>query len=202
MHARTSCFYFAMTGWNLTWTCLLYSLYWLSARLEQMLLEKLRLARQALSTKNACSTTDVSMKAIMYRNMTGSTVIRSNQWHLCGFLSSTGTWHSCDVLYRYTTNNDIIDGVTSRTELGYPCCYSFRTFSFLIIFSKGKLWQGYELEHWGIMDWLLAWERNYSLFCSVQTVSGAHPPSYLINSRVSFPGRIVATVWSWLLIFI
>jgi hypothetical protein len=62
--------------------------------------EKFRLTRQALSTKKACSTTDVSMNAIMYRNMTGSTVIRCHQRHLCGLSSSAGTCQISDVTYK------------------------------------------------------------------------------------------------------
>jgi hypothetical protein len=62
----------------------------------------------------------------------------------------------------------------------------------------------------GIAQWYLAglragWSllripagsRNFSLHHSVQTGSGAHPASYPMGTRYSFPGGEVAGAWSW-----
>jgi hypothetical protein len=41
--------------------------------------------------------------------------------------------------------------------------------------------------------------RNFCLLHRVQTGSGAHPTSYPMSNRVSFPGGKAAGAWSWLL---
>jgi len=38
---------------------------------------------------------------------------------------------------------------------------------------------------------------NFSLRHRVQTVSGAHPASYPINTKGSFPGGKTTGAWSW-----
>jgi hypothetical protein len=43
-----------------------------------------------------------------------------------------------------------------------------------------------------------AWARNFSLHHRVQTGCGAHPASYKMGSRGSFPGGEAAGAWSWL----
>jgi hypothetical protein len=40
---------------------------------------------------------------------------------------------------------------------------------------------------------------NFSLHHRLQTVSRAHPVSYAMGTRGSFPGGKVAGAWSWLL---
>jgi hypothetical protein len=40
---------------------------------------------------------------------------------------------------------------------------------------------------------------NFSFRHRVQNVSGAHPPSYPMGTRGSFPGSKAALAWSWLL---
>jgi hypothetical protein len=38
---------------------------------------------------------------------------------------------------------------------------------------------------------------NFSLCLHIQTGSGAHPVSYPVDTRGSFPGGTVARLWSW-----
>jgi len=51
----------------------------------------------------------------------------------------------------------------------------------------------------GIAQWYSAGLRagNFSLHHRVQTGSGAHPASYPMGTRGSFPGGKAAGTWSW-----
>jgi len=45
--------------------------------------------------------------------------------------------------------------------------------------------------------WFPAGAGNFSLWYCVQNGSGAHPASYSVGARGSFPGGKAAAVWSW-----
>jgi len=49
---------------------------------------------------------------------------------------------------------------------------------------------------------VLAGAGNYSLCHHVQTHSGAHPASYPVGTRASFPGGKAVRVHSWPLMYI
>jgi hypothetical protein len=56
---------------------------------------------------------------------------------------------------------------------------------------------GYVLDDRGSRVRLPAGAGNFSLHSRVQKGSGAHPASYLMGTRGSFPGSIAAGAWSW-----
>jgi hypothetical protein len=56
---------------------------------------------------------------------------------------------------------------------------------------------GYGLDDWGSRVWFLAGAGNFSLHHFVQHSTGAHPASYPVGTRGSFPGGKVVRVWSW-----
>jgi hypothetical protein len=82
---------------------------------------------------------------------------------------------------------DVCPGLIGRVH------YSFK----LGIFSQGSrdssvsIATGYGLE----FD---PWQgQDFSLLCSIQTSSGAHPASYPMGTGGDFPRGEVARVWSW-----
>jgi hypothetical protein len=56
---------------------------------------------------------------------------------------------------------------------------------------------GYGLDDRGSMVWFLAGAGNLSLHHHVQNGSGAHPASYQMGNRGSFPGGKAAGEWRW-----
>jgi hypothetical protein len=56
---------------------------------------------------------------------------------------------------------------------------------------------GYGLDDQGSRVWFLAGAGNFSRHHHVQTSSGAHPASYPMGTRGSFPGGEAAGAWSW-----
>jgi len=54
---------------------------------------------------------------------------------------------------------------------------------------------GYGMENWIIGEWFPVAAGNFSPWHHVQTGSGAHPDSYPIGTRGSFPGGEAAGVW-------
>jgi hypothetical protein len=56
---------------------------------------------------------------------------------------------------------------------------------------------GYGLDDRGSRVRFPARTGNFSLHHRVQNSSGAHPASYLMDTRVSFPGGKAAEAWSW-----
>jgi hypothetical protein len=61
---------------------------------------------------------------------------------------------------------------------------------------------GYRLDDLGSRVWFLVGAGNFSLHHRVQNISGAHPASYPMGTRGSFPGGKVDEAWSWPLSFI
>jgi hypothetical protein len=56
---------------------------------------------------------------------------------------------------------------------------------------------GYGLDDQGSRVRFSAGAENFSLHHRVQNVSGAHPASYPMGTRGSFPGGKAAGAWSW-----
>jgi hypothetical protein len=52
----------------------------------------------------------------------------------------------------------------------------------------------------GFRVWFQAGAGNFSLHHRIQNGSGAHPASYRMGTRGSFPGGKAAGAWSWPLI--
>jgi len=52
----------------------------------------------------------------------------------------------------------------------------------------------------GVLGFDSAEAGNFSLYHRVQNGSGAHPASYPMCTRISFPGGEAAGAWSWPLI--
>jgi hypothetical protein len=69
-------------------------------------------------------------------------------------------------------------------------CYFFSV-------SRAVIALGYELDDWGSRVRFSTRAGNFSLHHRVQNGSGAHPASYPIGSRGSFPGGKAAGAWSW-----
>jgi hypothetical protein len=59
------------------------------------------------------------------------------------------------------------------------------------------MWQIYGLDDQGV--WVPAGAGNFSPHHCIQTGSRAHPASYPMGTRGSFPGGKVAGAWRWLL---
>jgi hypothetical protein len=60
---------------------------------------------------------------------------------------------------------------------------------------QGKPWKCLGLADLGVR--VLSWDEKFSLYHRVKTSSVAHPTSYLMGDRFSFPGGKVTGVWSW-----
>jgi hypothetical protein len=56
---------------------------------------------------------------------------------------------------------------------------------------------GYGLDDRGSRVWFPAGTANFSLHHRVQNGSGAHPASYQMSTRGSFPGGKAAGSWNW-----
>jgi hypothetical protein len=56
---------------------------------------------------------------------------------------------------------------------------------------------GYRLDNWGYKVQSPAGAGNFSLHHHVQNGSGAHPGSYPVGTRGSFPGDKATRPWSW-----
>jgi hypothetical protein len=76
--------------------------------------------------------------------------------------------------------------------------------NFLSVFEKLKsrdssvgVVLGYGLDDQGLSFWFLARVWNFSLHHHIQNISGAHPASYPMGTRGSFPGVRAAGAWSW-----
>jgi hypothetical protein len=54
----------------------------------------------------------------------------------------------------------------------------------------------YGLDDWGSRVWFLVGTRTFSLHHCVQNGSGAHPASYPMGTKGSFPGSKAAGAWS------
>jgi len=55
---------------------------------------------------------------------------------------------------------------------------------------------------YGLDDRKIVRVGNFSLHHRIQTASGAHPASYPMGTRGSFPGIKAARAWSWPLTFL
>jgi hypothetical protein len=71
-------------------------------------------------------------------------------------------------------------------SLSYPASFHYRINS-----------DGYGLDYRGSRVWFPAGAGNFSLHHRVQNGSGAHPTSYPMGTKGSFPGGKVAGAWSW-----
>jgi hypothetical protein len=76
-------------------------------------------------------------------------------------------------------------------------CFSSLNCLFWIAHGSGQNNYQWQERTWIIMPWVPAESGNFSLHHSVHTGSGAHPASYPVSTRGSFPGGKAAGEWSW-----
>jgi hypothetical protein len=90
----------------------------------------------------------------------------------------------------------------SESIMERSCLFFQPHASFLKLVSSVGIVLGYELDDWSYRVRFPAGTGNFSLHYRVQNISGAHPPSYPMGIRGSFPGGKATGAWSWPLISI
>jgi hypothetical protein len=97
----------------------------------------------------------------------------------------------------------LLDPVLNKTKpVHIPTPYFFKVhFSIILQFMEShdslvSIALGYGLDDQGSRVWFLAGAGNFSLHHCIQNGSGAHPASYPMGTRGSFPGGKAAGAWS------
>jgi hypothetical protein len=112
-------------------------------------------------------------------------------------------WLPCSLFYVWSFISEGYSA-TNKSQLNYKHFHYIQFWPVCISSVACKNWgtsvgiaTGYRLDDQDSGVWFLAGTGYFSLLHYVQTSSGAHPASYPMGTRDSFPRGIAARAWGW-----